>query len=71
MYHHLNAVIGYKMMDSRLILSLSSSDILRATSNYTVTTTSNFVKESWIPYTGRYVMFNIYYRFNKTSPNKY
>ena len=70
-FHHLNAVLGYKFMESRLTMSISATDILSARSNYKVTSTSNSVKESWIPYTGRYVMFNIYYRFNKTSPNKY
>ena len=70
-FHHLNAVLGYKFMESRLTISISATDILSATSNYKVTSTSNSVKESWVPYTGRYVMFNIYYRFNKTSPNKY
>ena len=70
-FHHLNAVLGYRFMEGRLTMSVSATDIMRATSNYKVTTTSNYVRENWVPYTGRYVMFNIYYRFNKTSPDKY
>jgi hypothetical protein len=58
-------------MEGRLTMSVSATDIMRATSNYKITTTSNYVRENWVPYTGRYVMLNIYYRFNKTSPDKY
>ena len=70
-FHLLNSAMGYKFMKGRLTMSFSATDILKAKSSYNMTATSNFVKENWTPYTGRYVMFNIYYRFNKTSPNKY
>lgn len=70
-YHHLNAVLGYRLAAGRLVLGVSALDLLQTTSNYKVVATSNSVQENWTPNTGRYVMFNIYYRFNKVSPKKY
>ena len=42
-FHHLNAVVGYKLMENRLTISISATDLLRADSSYKVTSSSNFV----------------------------
>ena len=69
--HVLNASVGVKLLNGRLGISLSGTDLLGVNDSYTSRATSSYIKETWKPSYGRYFMLHLSWSFNKTSPVKY
>ncbi|MBR1573326.1 MAG: outer membrane beta-barrel protein [Bacteroidales bacterium] len=69
--HVLNASLGVKLLDGRLGISISGTDLLGINDSYNPTVTSAYIKESWKPSFGRYFMLHLSWSFNKTSPVKF
>jgi outer membrane receptor protein involved in Fe transport len=67
--HNLNAVIGIKLLKDQMTVSFSGHDLLNSGSIYTMSTSSNYLSQTWTPSYGRYFMLNISFRLNRLGKN--
>ena len=65
--HILSAEIGCRLLNRRITMSISGQDLVHKGSFYSFLTTSNYLQHTWEPSFGRYLLFNIRYRFTSTS----
>lgn len=70
--HYLCAMAGVRLMDGRLRITLSGNDLLSKGYGYGISTTNDYVKQSWTPSYGRYYLLSVSFRLNKLqSATKY
>lgn len=67
--NRLDALVSITLMKGRLGISISGNDLLNQGQLFSITTDANYQHIAWTPSYGRYFMFNIVYRLNKTSPS--
>lgn len=69
-FHILDAVLGVRLLNGRLGISVSCNDALNAGGAVSLQNTALMRSQTWRPSYGRYYLLNVSFRLNKKNPGR-